>query len=147
MQGILATVCDLGVNGLYAGLLAGALGGDQRLFQVSIEASAFQPVTIAAGGGGFQSQIDANGVLPRRKQSIDVDHDVEIPAPASVFIEAAGSKFVIRQAVAVPDFKVLLVEDDLAVFPDRSTDFEGHPAQAAPCAVRRPSSASATGAS
>ena len=135
MQSIFAPVGDLGVNGPHAGPLSGPLGHTQGLFQVAIEAPAFEFVTVAAGRCSFQSKVDAHGALAWRKLAVDLDHDVEIPASASVLVEAAGAELVVGQAVTIPDLEVPLVEDDLAVFPDCGAGFERYPAQATPGAA------------
>ncbi len=65
VQGILAPIGDLRVDGPHTSLLAGTLGFRQPGLQVAVETAVLQSLPVATGGHVLQAQVDANCPLPR----------------------------------------------------------------------------------
>lgn len=62
---------------------------------------------------------------------LDLDADVEIPAAAGVFADAASAELVVRQAVAVPEGQPDALESHLAGPVGERAGLDGNPAETA----------------
>ena len=131
VQRILALVCDFGVDRFDTLGMVRPLGNCELGFQSAVECSPFELPAIRASCRVLQSQINPDRTCAYRRGARDVDDDIEIPAPASVFSEGTGAKRIPAQSVAVEHAEEIAMEANLSVFPDCRPSFEWHPAQSA----------------
>ncbi len=131
VQGVFTPIRYLGVDRLQAGFLPRSLGQTQRRFQIPEEAPSLQLRAIRTGGSILEPEVDTNGILTGWNLSLNLDHNIEVPAASGIFREAAGPETVLRQAVAIPHLEVVAVVVELTVLPLHSTGFERYPAERA----------------
>ena len=131
VQKVSAPISNFGVNGLETVFLPGALRRGQRRLKVSVKTLGLHFGAIAERSQVFQTQIDSDGAAIDwdHHLSFDADRDVQVPATARVFAEAAGAQFVLTQSPAVPNRQPFSGVVNLAVCIFNCADLERQPAQ------------------
>ena len=94
MQGILALIGNLGMDGTNAIFLFGPLRTGKRLFLSTIP-MALQFLAVGRGGGSFHPQIHAHAARSGRRNGRNLNHDIEIPASTNVLVKIARTKLVV----------------------------------------------------
>lgn len=112
MDCILAAIRNLGVYRPDALFLPRPLR-DRQLRLKLTEPPSLQHVAVACSGALFQPQVDANRRHPLIGKSLNLNGNVEVPAPTTVFAERPGAQLKAAQAIAVPQAEFVYTKVNL----------------------------------
>lgn len=99
VQEVPTTVRDLGIDGLDASLVAGALRLAERDFMLAVDAWRFNGPAIAQGGKGFEAKVDADFAGPGHHVIGDFAGERRVPAAARILHERAANEVTTKRAM------------------------------------------------
>ena len=138
MQEMLATVCDLGVDGTYAGFVTGTLRDCECAFVFTVELWCLDHLARGERRQRFQSEVDTDLASPVLPVFRDFNLQIEVPAAAGILRETATPDGPLDRT-AEPE-PIAAPEEDhaIAINANRTRRLEGDPVQGFFAAPSRP---------
>lgn len=138
VQCVLAPILDLGVDRLPPALVASPLGGGQLVYEIVVEATILQLLTVGAGRHVLQAQVDTDCALASGRLGLHLHRYVDVPPTPSILVEAGRPELVLAQSAAAPDLEVAAVVEHLPVLSLGGTCVNRNPAKGTARAPRFP---------